>query len=616
MPTIMVNGAELYYRELGPAPAGRAPIVLIHGTTSTGQRDWHLVAPLLAREYRTIVLDCRGHGRSTNPDRSYSFRQMAADVAGLVRALGHERAHLIGHSNGGNVALVTLLEHADVVQTAVLQAANAYVSADLVEEEPAKFDPDRVARESPGWMEMMIALHGPTHGPDYWRELLRMTLQETISEPSYRPEELGEVHRPTLVIQGEKDWVNARGRHAQYIARHIPQAELWLPAGIGHAVHDEALLSWTERVLDFLARRGDDPNDALYRLRQRRYADNGLWLFEVKARQGEGGEVALSGRVLTAEQREAAVEAVAPRTAATEGLRVLLRAESPWALVNRCLADLWGEPRIGSERVSQALVGEALRILEEEGDWARVRLERDGYLGWVQTATLHRCDEDQVQRYGDACNALVQGELPRAYLDPSAEGPPVGKLPFGVAVPVVEERGDWAAVRLPDGRLWWVGSADLLPVAGRPEPGPDGIAATLDLIRRFVGVPYLWGGCTPFGYDCSALAQVFWGFMGVTIPRDAHQQFFSGVPVPDGEGTGEAIDAGDLLFFGAPADEEGHGCRRITHVGISLGGYAFIHAYGGTTRSVAYNSLDPAATDYRESLRRIYQGTRRFGRGG
>jgi pimeloyl-ACP methyl ester carboxylesterase/cell wall-associated NlpC family hydrolase len=613
MPTITVNGAELYYEELGRGGAGRAPIVLIHGATSTGQRDWGMVAPLLAREYRTIVLDCRGHGRSTNPDGSYSFRQMAADVAGLVRALGHERAHIIGHSNGGNVALVTLLEHPDVVQTAVLQAANAYVSPDIIEEEPAKFDPDRVARKSPEWMEAMVALHGPTHGPDYWRDLLKMTVQEIISEPNYRPEALGEVRRPTLVIQGEQDWVNARGRHAQYIARHIPQAELWLPAGIGHAVHDEVLFEWIERVLDFLARRGDHPNDALHRLRERRYADNGLWLFEVKASRREGGELALTGRVLTAEQREAAIKAVAPSQVAADSVKILLRPESSWALVNRCLADLWGEPRIGSERVSQALVGEALRILEEERDWARVRLERDGYLGWVQTATLHRCHEDQVQAYRDACNALVQGELPRAYLDPSAEGPPVGKLPFGVAVPVVEERGDWAAVKLPDGRLWWVTSADLLPMANRPEPGPDGIAATLDLIRRFVGVPYLWGGCTPFSYDCSGLAQVFWGFMGVPIPRDAHQQFEAGVPVHD-EGTGEGIDPGDLLFFGP--GEESFGSRRIDHVAISLGGLAFIHAHGGTTRCVVVNSLDPAAPDYRESLRRSFQGVRRFRRNG
>jgi pimeloyl-ACP methyl ester carboxylesterase len=78
---------------------------LIHGSTITGAEDWSRVAPLLARQYRVIVPDCRGHGQSTNPDLSYSFKEMADDTAALVRALGYERAHIIGHSNGGNVAL-------------------------------------------------------------------------------------------------------------------------------------------------------------------------------------------------------------------------------------------------------------------------------------------------------------------------------------------------------------------------------------------------------------------------------------------------------------------------------------------------------------------------------
>jgi len=256
MPTININGARLYYELFGEERSEGVPIVLIHGATNTGHHDWHRVAPLLAERYRVIVPDCRGHGQSTNPRQSYSFREMAGDVAALVRALGYERAHIVGHSNGGNVALVTLLEHPEVVQAAILQAANAYVSPDLVEKEPAKFDPDTVARESPEWMHKMVELHGPLHGPDYWRDLLRMTLQELVTEPNYAPRDLGRVQRPTLVIQGENDSVNAPARHAQFIAQHIPDAELWIPPGIGHNVQLEVPADWAERVLDFLSRRG------------------------------------------------------------------------------------------------------------------------------------------------------------------------------------------------------------------------------------------------------------------------------------------------------------------------------------------------------------------------
>src|SRR5512139_2727140 len=101
-----VNGARLYYEQYDSPQPGRTPIILIHGFPRTGAADWAYLAPILAREALVIVPDCRGHGQSANPGHSYLFKEMAADVAGLVRTLGFERAHIVGHSNGGNVALV------------------------------------------------------------------------------------------------------------------------------------------------------------------------------------------------------------------------------------------------------------------------------------------------------------------------------------------------------------------------------------------------------------------------------------------------------------------------------------------------------------------------------
>lgn len=609
MPFIPVNGAEIYYEAFGSERPDRAPVVLIHGSTGTGHSNWSLVAPLLAREYRVIVPDCRGHGQSSNPHGSYSFQELAADTAGLIRALGYARAHVIGHSNGGNVALVTLLEHPDVVQTCIPQAANAYVSPDLVEKEPAIFDPDRVAREDPAWMEEMIALHGPTHGPDYWRELLRLTVHAIITEPNYTPADLAQVQRPTLVIQGANDRVNAPARHGEFIAEHIPYAELWVPAGVGHTVHGERLLEWVTRVLDFLARRGDDANETLYRLRQSRYADERETIFEVKAHPPTGdaataGRQTVTGMVLTEEQRRAALAALRPVTGPlAETVQVLLTETTPWALVNRGVTDLRREPRTLAERLTQALLGEPVRILEERGEWARVRLERDGYLGWLQTAALHRCRASDAVLYGEASDALVSAELAPFYEAPSPTEPPAGKLPFGVSAPVVELRDEWSALALPDGRLRWVATADLLPLAARPQPDSAGIAFTLSLIRRFVGVPYLWGGRTPFGFDCSGLAQTFWGFLGIQLPRDADQQFRA-LPVEQ-----EPPQPGDLLYFGDPAD---HSTRaaHVTHVAIALGGAEFIHA-NGAAWAVSYNSLDPGWPHYSAWLKEHLLGVRR-----
>lgn len=256
MSYIDINGANIYYNTYGDDQPNRSPILLIHGSTIDSHADWDSVIPRLAEYYKIFAPDCRGHGKSDNPSMTYSFKELADDVAAFVRAMGYERAHIIGHSNGGNVALVTLMEHPEVVQTCIPQAANAYVTRYLIEREPKVFDPDRVAREAPDWMNEMIALHDAVNGEGYWRELLWMTMKEIISEPNYAPFELARVERPILVIMGAEDTVNAPDEHAQYIANNIPDAELWIPEGTGHNVHKEREKEWVEKVLDFLERRG------------------------------------------------------------------------------------------------------------------------------------------------------------------------------------------------------------------------------------------------------------------------------------------------------------------------------------------------------------------------
>lgn len=273
------------------------------------------------------------------------------------------------------------------------------------------------------------------------------------------------------------------------------------------------------------------------------------------------------------------------------------------AITPRAVADVNREPRPLAERVTQARLGEIVRILDEQGDWVRVQLEVDGYIGWMRAGTLYRADAKNLRAYAASVNALVQGEIVSLYAD-AARTRLIGKLPFAVSVPIIETRDGASAIRLPDERVAWVASDALLPLAQRPRADAAGIAFTLRLIQRFVGVPYLWGGRTPFGYDCSGLAQTFYGFMGIAIPRDADPQFRAGIVV---EGT---PCAGDLVFFGEPTETRA-ASEHITHVAISLGGDEFIHA-NAAAWGVSYNSFDPAAPNYRAWLREHWVGTRRF----
>jgi len=596
MPFLTINGADLYYQTFGNAQPGQVPVLLIHGSTQTGYSCWNKVAPLLAEKYPVILPDCRGHGQSNNPEMTYSFKEHAADMAGLVRALGFERAHVIGHSNGGNIALVMLVEHPDVIQTCVVQAGNAWVSPDLIEKEPPIFDPDNIARNDPLWMEEMIALHSLTHGPDYWRELVQKTVKEIISEPNYTPADLEKVTRSALIVQGELDRVNAFNKHAQFIARHIPDAELWIPSGIAHNVQDEILTEWLEHITDFFERRGTAVNDRLYRYKLEHHNDERDGLFDV--RLGQDG--ILYGTVLTEKMHTEAISLV-KEPFSDDKIKILIDRDTPWALFNRPVEDLRCEPSILAERVSQARMGEAARVLESNPEWSQIRLGHDGYIGWVHTAALFVCGKDDAESYQDGCNAIVSASLAEAWDD---AGVNTQKVPFATLVNVRESAGDDSLIQLPDGRTWQLKTSDLLSLDQRPLPTPDGIQPTLSLLRRFAGIPYLWGGRTPYGFDCSGLAGTFYAFMGVSIPRDADQQFRAGMVV-DGK-----PQPGDLLFFGED-DEDAVDGFRITHVAISLGADEFIHA-NGADWGISHNSFDPNSKRYRVWLGENYRDARRF----
>jgi cell wall-associated NlpC family hydrolase len=513
--------------------------------------------------------------------------------------------------------LTILMEHPEVVQSAVLQAANSFVSPYLREREPAIFDPARVEQEAPEWKQEMIELHGPTHGEDYWRALLQLTLTETISQPNYSPAALNQVQQPVLVIQGQEDRVNAPDQHAQIIAAHLPYAELWSPAGVGHNVHLEALLEWIRRVEDFLDRRGEQANEALYRLRRDRYADKRSPIFQVHAQSiaGEPGKLELMGEVLYADQRQAALEAArtaqAGKLISVENVKVLLDERTPWALVNRPVDDLRLEPRSTTERVSQALLGEIVRVLRTGREWSQVLLERHHYLGWIHTNALHLCSREEAAAYQAACRVRVLAELLPAWSE-EREGArrEAGKLPFGVRLPVEEQKDGKTQVRLPDGRLWWAESLGLLPLERSPTPNTAGIAFTLNLMRRFTGVPYMWGGRTPFGFDCAGFTGTFWDFLGLNLPRDADQQYQAGQPVDS------RPEPGDLLFFSRktqePVDERQEGrFASITHVAVSLGGEEMIHA-NATAWGVSTHSMNPSSPRYRAWLQEHLIGIRRF----
>jgi cell wall-associated NlpC family hydrolase len=222
---------------------------------------------------------------------------------------------------------------------------------------------------------------------------------------------------------------------------------------------------------------------------------------------------------------------------------------------------LRAEPRGGSELVSQTLMGHPLGMLRQENGWAWTQGD-DTYRGWADLRWL----APEV----DAPLTPLTTVFADLRTEPRDNAPLLTRLPVLASVAVGAERdGGWTDVTLPDGRTrGWLLTNALTPL---PQLAAEAIpAAAVKWGAEFRGTPYLWGGSSSFGLDCSGFVQLCYRLAGMTLRRDADIQrddprFY---PVAQGD-----LMPGDLVFFGKP--------DGITHVGMHFAGNTFIHSAGG-----------------------------------
>ena len=238
--------------------------------------------------------------------------------------------------------------------------------------------------------------------------------------------------------------------------------------------------------------------------------------------------------------------------AAAQGLT--LQVEFPRA---RAAQIVWGRtplfrgPSSGTETVSEVGFGEPVSVYDAHGGFVRVAAERDGYLGWVPEAALGALPEPS-HRF-----TALRGHV---YARPEVEALRLLELFYGAPLCVLTEKNGWSRVALAEGE-GYVRTLQLgLGVGiGAPLPAPDPEAITR-LALRFLDTPYVWGGVSAWGLDCSGLVQSVYRAFGLTLPRDADQQAECGQEILPDE-----VRAADLLFFPG-------------HVAIALDKDRFVHA--------------------------------------
>jgi gamma-D-glutamyl-L-lysine dipeptidyl-peptidase len=245
----------------------------------------------------------------------------------------------------------------------------------------------------------------------------------------------------------------------------------------------------------------------------------------------------------------------------------------PSAVVAIAALDLRRHPGHAHEMRSQLLLGEVVDVLDvsRDGQWWDVRNRADGYRGWARNWGLTGVSASRARSWLRHANARVIQPVATIQARPGA-GAAVGPLFFNSRLIAGPKRGRHLPVELPDGRRGWV-EARVLALGERK--APPSLTAR---IQGLLGVPYLWGGRTPLGYDCSGFTQQVLAEQGISLPRDAQHQERATRRLRRGELPSE----GDLVFFGP---------RRgsAAHVGLGLGGGYFVHARG----RVRISSIDP-----------------------
>lgn len=202
-----------------------------------------------------------------------------------------------------------------------------------------------------------------------------------------------------------------------------------------------------------------------------------------------------------------------------------------------------------AEMVSQVLFGEKVFILEELEKWTKIRLAFDGYEGWVDPKQILIVSEEEF-------NADAQDKFAiNAYNQASENGLPF-TLTLGAELRALKENKIKIAEKC-------------FEYYGVYTSGKKSKDQLVELAKLYLNVPYLWGGKSTFGIDCSGFTQQVYKLGGYQLPRDAYQQAELGEVLS----FVEEAEPGDLAFFD---NEDG----RIIHVGIILGDYKIIHAHG------------------------------------
>ena len=260
-----------------------------------------------------------------------------------------------------------------------------------------------------------------------------------------------------------------------------------------------------------------------------------------------------------------------------------------YGVVNISVCNLRSTANFDAEMISQALLGTPVHVLQisDNGNpWPQVNTP-DNYVGWVHYAGIKRMSKEEYSAWNAAPKVIVTALTGMVYKEPSDKSQVVSDVVAGDRLKFLGSKGKWFQVGFPDGRKGYVCKGTAKTETEWRKGLDQSAEAILKTAQSMLGFPYVWGGMSPKGMDCSGFVRTTLYMHDIITPRDCSQIYLTGERINDRS----QLVPGDLVFFGRYRED---GSPRPTHVGFYLGGGRFIHSMG----LVQIGSFDPSDPYY------------------